>query len=91
MSFHFDIDTRDLHCKLCKEVYEPYLDPFVVIKIEDCEITYELCLGCISSFKNCSSCNREFDEPWDIIYLIHSETCYCENCYLNISKEKNDY
>ena len=64
--FKFDYDTNELYCVLCEDVYNVYNDPFTVVIDTDSfiEITYELCLKCIYSFKNCMECKRELQEPW---------------------------
>lgn len=82
-AFEFDYDTGEMCCALCGDNYVVYHDPF--IKIIDSEsfieITYELCLNCINSFKKCSSCSRKFNEPWDIVfYNVANKTKNCMCC-----------
>ena len=53
--FNFDIIHGITGCKCikCFNLYFPYNDPFVEIIDSNTDriITYELCLGCIKSFK----------------------------------------
>jgi hypothetical protein len=73
-----------MDCKICNNKYNEYLDPFIVIIDTNnfIEITYELCLNCLKSFKTCLNCSREFNEPWDVIYFnILNKTYYCQCCY----------
>ena len=82
--FKFDYDTEKLYCVLCKDLYYPYNDPFIVIIDINSfiEITYELCLKCIDSFKNCFECKRKLEEPWDKVYFnIKNKIYFCSCCY----------
>lgn len=83
--FVFDYDTGELCCVLCKNAYGVYNDPFTVVIDANSfiEITYELCLNCIRSFKKCYECNRVMDEPWDKIYfnMTDKNRFYCSCCY----------
>ena len=82
--FKFDYDTNELYCVLCKDGYNVYNDPFTVVidTVSFIEITYELCLKCIDSFKNCIECKRELQEPWETVYFnIKNKTYFCCCCY----------
>jgi hypothetical protein len=82
--FKFDYDTNELYCVLCEDVYNVYNDPFTVVidTVSFIEITYELCLKCIYSFKNCMECKRELQEPWEKVYFnIKNKTYFCSCCY----------
>ena len=82
--FKFDYNTNELYCVLCEDVYNVYNDPFTVVIDTDSfiEITYELCLKCIYSFKNCLECKRKFNEPWDSVYFnIENKTYFCSCCF----------
>jgi len=82
--FKFDYDTNELYCVLCEDVYNVYNDPFTVVIDTNSfiEITYELCLNCIKSFKNCLECKRELQEPWENIYFnIENKTYFCSCCF----------
>jgi len=50
--FMFDWDTQELCCVLCKDTYNEYNDPFVIVIDTNLfiEVTYELCIKCIYSF-----------------------------------------
>ena len=82
--FTFDEVPKELYCVLCKNAYNEYNDPFtsVIDTNSFIEITYELCLKCIHSFKNCLECKRNFEEPWDAIYFnIENKSYFCSCCY----------
>jgi len=82
--FIFDEVPKELYCVLCKNFYNEYNDPFTVVIDTNSfiEITYELCLNCIKSFKNCLECKRELQEPWEKIYFnIENKTYFCSCCY----------
>jgi hypothetical protein len=81
--FYFDYDTKDLKCIICESIYTTYNDPFIYVidTNSDIEITYELCLNCVKSLKQCLKCNKNFDEPWECIYYnISDKTYYCKKC-----------
>lgn len=83
-SFRFDYDTQELCCVLCKDKYNVYNDPFILVIDTNSfiEVTYELCIKCIRSFQKCNKCNRELNEPWDRVYFnIIDKTYYCQCCY----------
>ena len=89
--FLFDNDIQQCCCVLCKNMYNSYNDPFVIVIDTNSfiEITYEFCLECIRSFKNCMDCNRALEEPWNAIYFdIFNKTYYCSCCYNDKRNEK---
>jgi len=83
--FMFDYDTGDLNCIICNKKYTTYNDPFLTIVDSKnlIEITYELCLNCIHSLKYCGKCNREYDQPWENVYLNISDNTHHGKCCFN--------
>lgn len=77
-------NTIEHSCLLCKDTYYLYNDPFVIVIDTSTfiEMTNDLCLKCVKSFHNCNECNRELNEPWEVVYFnISDKTYYCGCCY----------
>lgn len=86
--FNFDIDTDldSLICAICKEKYEIYHDPFILIYDTDSfiEITYELCLNCIHTFTKCQNCKTTYNDPWfNVFFDIKTNKHCCTHCLMN--------
>ena len=80
--FRFDYDTGNLNCILCKNIYTTYDEQFIIVisRESSFEITYELCLHCVNSLKNCGNCKRKYEEPWEKVYLDLSDNSHCGSC-----------
>jgi len=83
--FRFDYNTGVLQCIKCKNKYSSYNDVFLtIINAESStEITYELCLDCFNSCKNCTACKREYTEPWENVYLNLQKNTHVGKCCYN--------
>ena len=71
---------QEKYCILCNKNYPLSLDPFLVIKKANIDVTYEYCKSCVNISK-CIKCKRVTDEPWMVFYANeHGNIVSCEFC-----------